>query len=207
MAFDVYVPAEIPTDEAARMRSLETSGLLNVGAMPAIQNIVWAAALCTGLPIVGVSIIDGALQRLVATIGIENLTTLRSTSFCAHAINTPDEIFCVPDTHEDSRFAGNPSVIFDPAIRFYAAAPLIMLDGRAGGALCVLGKVPRECLSDEEEGRLRQLARQIVKLAAGGSAMRATPQDERIQAVPTDGRAGMVRTAGLEPALSSRSGF
>jgi hypothetical protein len=42
------------------------------------------------------------------------------------------EVFVVPDTTQDPRFAENPMVVLDPKLRFYAGAPLIT-DANAKG--------------------------------------------------------------------------
>ena len=55
--------------------------------------------------------------------GIDAEETPRDVSFCGHAINQ-DDVFIIPDATADDRFADNPLVTGDLAIRFYAGVPL-----------------------------------------------------------------------------------
>jgi len=63
----------------------------------------------------------------------------------------------VADTFQDARFAGNPLVIDEPRIRFYAGYPLILDDGSCIGTLCLLDTRPR-LLEGPDLERLRDLA-------------------------------------------------
>jgi GAF domain-containing protein len=67
----------------------------------------------------------------------------------------------VPDALEDERFRADPLVVREPAIRFYAGAPLRNPDGVVIGALCVLDPAPRD-LSVDQRDALRVLAGQVV---------------------------------------------
>ena len=68
----------------------------------------------------------------------------------------------MPDTRQDSRFAGNPLVTGEPHLRFYAGAVLKADDGLPIGTLCVLDHAPRS-LTSVQQAALRVLARQVMK--------------------------------------------
>jgi signal transduction histidine kinase len=86
-------------------------------------------------------------------------TPLRD-SICLHAIRGAD-LFVVPDTRKDERFANFRTVTADPRIRFYAGMPLIDPNGYALGTLCVMDTVLRQLRPDQCDA-LRILARQVM---------------------------------------------
>ena len=97
-----------------------------------------------GIDIAAVSLIDADRQWYKAALGIAVKEIPRAVSFCSHAIQG-DEPFVVEDATKDVRFASNPLVTTDPAIRFYAGIPLV--DGV--GALCVASLKPRQIAASE----------------------------------------------------------
>jgi len=81
--------------------------------------------------------------------------THRNVSLCAHAIMGSD-IFCVPDTMKDPRFASIP-LVEEQKIRFYAGVPLAGPQDKMIGTLCIMDYVPRE-LTDDDKRLLKDLA-------------------------------------------------
>src|SRR5260370_36873648 len=71
------------------------------------------------------------------------------------------DVFGNPDALAGERFRGNPLVVSDPHIRFYAGAPLINEDGYALGTLCVVDRAPRE-LAPEQKEALKALSRLVL---------------------------------------------
>ena len=74
-----------------------------------------------------------------------------------------EDIFAVPDATADPRFAGNPLVDDEPAIRFYAGAPLQTSDGHSLGTICVIDRDARS-ITARQVLALRALARLTVNL-------------------------------------------
>ncbi len=152
------VPAPLPPDEDRRLERLRALKLLDSPPQPIFDACTQLAALVCGTPIALVSLVDEHRQWFKSQVGLPGVEqTARDVAFCAHAI-LGDEIMEVPDALADSRFAGNPLVLGDPHIRFYAGAPLRLPDGAAVGTLCVVDRQPR-CLSDTQRQMLRELAR------------------------------------------------
>jgi GAF domain-containing protein len=152
--------APLPDNEAARLETLRRYYVLDTPPEEAFDDLTCMAAQICGTPIALISLVDSDRQWFKSKLGLEALEMPRDEAFCAHTILEPD-IFIVPDTSKDKRFANNPLVTADPKIRFYAGIPLISAEGHALGALCVKDHVPRN-LSPEQVASLRVLGRQVI---------------------------------------------
>ncbi len=149
-----------PANEALRLDALHQAHILGTPSEEAFDDLTRLAASLCGVPIAAVSLVDAERQWLKSALGLETRETPRSAAFCAHTILQTD-IFVVPDTLEDQRFAEHPLVTGDPYIRFYAGAPLVTPEGYALGSLCVIDRVPRE-LTEDQKAALQILARQAA---------------------------------------------
>lgn len=134
--------APLPPDEQERLATLRRLELLDTAPEREFDDVVRLACELAQVPMALVSLVDEDRQWFKARIGLEREETPRDVSFCAHAILS-DDLFVVHDARLDSRFSSNPYVTDDPAIRFYAGAPLRAPDGRRIGTLCILDQVPR----------------------------------------------------------------
>ncbi|PWF49040.1 GAF domain-containing protein [Massilia glaciei] len=131
------IPAPIPENDQQRVAALHALLILDTPPEERFDRIVAFAATELEMPTVLVSLVDADRQWFKSSIGMDVCETPRSISFCGHAIAGRD-IFIVPDTRADARFADNPLVAGAPFIRFYAGAPLILSSGHAVGTFCVL---------------------------------------------------------------------
>jgi signal transduction histidine kinase len=110
-----------------------------------------------------ISLVDRDRQWFKSSIGLRERETPRDASFCAHAINHPEQVMMVPDATLDQRFVQNPLVTGEPGIRFYAGVPLVDSTGCALGTLCIIDNKSRSLTSEEEE-TLRALGSQVMRL-------------------------------------------
>ncbi|MHA6718580.1 GAF domain-containing protein [Sphingomonas sp. RS6] len=149
-------------DEARRVAELKGYGVLDTPNEAEFDAIVREAAAALGVPIALISLIDENRQWFKARVGLEPQETPRSISFCTHAIHGGD-VFVVNDASADPRFAENPLVTGDPNIRFYAGAPLRTPTGRRIGTLCVIDRLARGRMTDEDKARLAQLAEKTME--------------------------------------------
>lgn len=127
----------------------------------AYDDITDLAALICESSIALVSLIDNGQQSIKSKRGIDADQALRAVHFFEQTIVEPNELFVVPDTLCDQRFAAAPLAIDGARIRFCAGAALATLEGDALGTLCVIDQTPRH-LSEDQENAIRALSRQVV---------------------------------------------
>jgi PAS domain S-box-containing protein len=152
----------VPRDEKQRLENLKLYNILDSGAEKEFDDVTLLASQICQTPISLISLIDQQRQWFKSAFGLNVSQVDRNLAFCGHAILGSD-VFIVPDALKDERFADHPCVTQQPAIRFYAATPLISSEGYALGTLCVIDRVPRE-LSSTQIQALTILGRQVVSL-------------------------------------------
>ncbi len=153
---------EKPQNEASRLIALHDYQVLDTHEERSYDDISLLASLICKTPIALVSLIDSDRQWFKSHHGLDARETPRDISFCGHAIHGK-EVFQVPDSAVDPRFADNPLAAGAPHVRFYAGAPLINSDGFVLGTLCVIDHVPR-ALDPAQTRALEALARQVIYL-------------------------------------------
>ncbi len=116
------------------------------------------AAELLGAPLATVTVMDDDHQHFLSAHGVDLPGSPRSASFCTHFLDEPG-ISVVPDAAADPRFADNPYVTGDFALRFYAGAPLVTPGGEVLGSVCVYDTVPRDGLTETQRHGLAILAK------------------------------------------------
>ena len=152
---------DTPHDEQARLETLRSLGILETAPEERFDRLTRTAKRLFGVPIALVSLIDENRQWFKSCIGLSVSETSRDISFCGHAI-LGDDLFIIPDTSVDERFADNPLVLNDPYIRFYAGYPLRAPNGRKLGTLCIIDRQPRNFGKGELEA-LTDLAAMVER--------------------------------------------
>ncbi len=147
--------APVPDDDAWRLERLRRYAILDTLPEEAFDDLVHLAARACDAPLCAISFIDRDRQWLKASLGVPQ-SLPRAQAFCAYSIH--DDATLVV---QDARFADNPLVTGDAALRFYAGAPLVAEDGARLGTLCVLDTSPR-VLTEAQRVMLEILARQVV---------------------------------------------
>jgi|TARA_R110002073_G_scaffold84612_7_gene201840 diguanylate cyclase (GGDEF)-like protein len=155
---------DIPEFEEARLETLRSLGILDSAPEERFDRFARMAKRLFDVPIALVSIVDENRQWFKSCFGLDVRETSRDISFCGHAI-LGKEVFVVPDTLSDERFADNPLVLSDPHIRFYAGCPLRAPNGHALGTLCIIDQKPRS-FDREDMSALADLASMIEREVA-----------------------------------------
>ena len=150
----------IPEDEQARLETLRSIDVLDTSPEERFDQLTRMAKRLFGVPIALVSIVDENRQWFKSCVGLDVAETSRDISFCGHAI-LGNDVFIIPDTIEDPRFADNPLVLNDPGIRFYAGCPLTV-GGHKLGTLCIIDKKPRD-FGEEDVNALKDLASMVER--------------------------------------------
>jgi hypothetical protein len=145
-------------DVAARRTAVvEALGLLGSGPEERFDRITRMTQEAFGVPLTFLNLTHGGV------------VTAQSTQGWRQGGSAPDEqVFCsttvlsgepmvVPDAALDPRFR-DMAAVTEQGIRFYAGAPLTMVDGTRVGTLCIMDAKPRD-LSAAELDLLRDLAR------------------------------------------------
>ena len=162
----------VDTTDEARLAALDSYGTLDTPPEQGFDSIVELATQICACPVALVSLIDRDRQWFKARVGFAACETDLNSSVCAHALTAPD-LLVIPDLTLDPRTAANPLVTGEPAIRFYAGAPLRTADGHALGSLCVIDRQPRPGgLTAVQAASLKALAAQVMTQLELGRAVR-----------------------------------
>ena len=151
----------IPMNELERLDELYRHAILDTPPEALFDEIAQLAATTCDVPIALISLIDRNRQWFKSKVGLTVSETPRDAAFCAHTILGTEPLL-VEDAAIDPRFADNPLVRGEPAIRFYGGVPLQTSRGFSLGTLCVIDRQPR-ILTAEQLGTLKMLALLIVK--------------------------------------------
>jgi len=144
----IFAESTSTVTEAGRLQATRATGLFDTPADTRYDRIVRVAALLADVPIALISLLDEKRQWFKARIGLSITETPRSWAFCNYTI-MENKIMIVEDATLDPRFATNPLVTGQEAIRFYAGVPLVDDNACRLGSLCVLDRVPRRLTHDQ----------------------------------------------------------
>ena len=212
------------TTEAFRLATLHRLGVLDTATELELDELVELAARIFDAPSALISLIDQDRQWFKATVGFAAKETARDIAFCDHTIRQIG-VLVVEDATKDARFAANPLVTQDPAIRFYAGAPLLTSDGAAIGSLCVFDSRVRTA-SPYQQAMLATLAVQVTAhlelrsgsgfvtdRLSGASLNGSVERPEHLVRLVEQGSIGYVETTadgvirGVNPAASRMLGY
>lgn len=147
-------------NEQQRISALKALDILDSEYEQRFDRITRLARRLFGTEIAAVTLVDEHRQWFKSRQGPLDSEGTREDSFCAHAIEKPNETMLIGDASSDVRFAKNPLVTSNPNIRFYAGHPIKAPGGEPIGAICVVDSEPR-VTDDVDTQSLRDLAAMV----------------------------------------------
>jgi len=156
-----WLVASPPPNEAMRLAALNHYRILDTPPQHNFDTITSLLSHQMETAFALVSLVDENRQWFKSACGIDAKETHRDEAFCAHAI-WDSEPLIVLDATKDERFKGNPLVVGEPHIRFYAGMPLIAMQGQRIGTLCAIDTKPRKEVTEKELNLLRSLALLVI---------------------------------------------
>ncbi|MEO5569388.1 MAG: ATP-binding protein [Bacteroidia bacterium] len=152
-----------PENELQRLEDLNSYSILDTLSEEDYNNLTAIAAEICNTKVSLITFIDKKRQWFKSHEGLKISETPREYSFCAHALNKPEEVLIIQDARRDERFHDNPFVTGDPYVIFYAGVPLISEAGFPLGTLCVVDDQPK-LLSQSQLSTLKALSKQVMNL-------------------------------------------
>ena len=149
--------------EEERIKLLESYSILDTLPEADYDDLTLIASQICGTPIALITFLDEERQWFKSHKGLDISETPRDYSFCAYAINDPENIFIIPDARNDIRFHDNPIVAGQPNVIFYAGVPLTNEDGLPLGTICVIDHKPK-ILTPAQIRSLKALSEQTMRL-------------------------------------------
>lgn len=140
-----------------RTAVIEALAILGSGPEERFDRITRMAHEAFDVPLTFLNLVHHDLVTTQSTFGWHQGSSVpASEQFCASTVLTREPMV-IPDASLDARFA-HTAAVAEHGIRFYAGAPLTMVDGTRVGTLCLMDAVPRT-FSPDDIALLGDLAR------------------------------------------------
>lgn len=150
-------------EEYKRLQKLAEYEIMNTLPEKEFDDIVELASELYGVSISAITLMDNYRYWIKAQVGVDYGGGPREDTYCHHTLAAPNnEVTVINDSLLDERVKANPFTLGEPYVRFYAAAPLVTVDGYILGTLCIFDKKPR-AFSKQEEALLRALAKRVMR--------------------------------------------
>ncbi|KAL7567512.1 hypothetical protein ACA910_009523 [Epithemia clementina (nom. ined.)] len=163
---DTTVPQSME-EELQRLQVLHSYLVLDSDAEAELDRITQLTSQVFAVKTCLVSLVDLGRQWFLSRIGLDATETPRKHAFCAHVIQSQQDMVIVPDATKDIRFCNNP-LVADPQgiqIRFYAGAALVTPEGYKLGTLCCIDYTPRpDGLTVPQQAQLHTLAAMVMNV-------------------------------------------
>lgn len=154
-------PALILSQEDERVAAVRRYNILDTPPDDAFDRITRLACRLVDVPVALVGIVDADREWFKSRHGIDVSEIDRDVALCATTVATGVP-YLVEDVQIEPRFARNPIVRGNPALRAFLSVPLRTSGGHAIGTLCVFDRRVR-MFTAEEVDDLEQLAAMAVR--------------------------------------------
>jgi len=166
------LPPFLTQSEEEHLTVLQSLGILNKDPIPLLDLLCDYAVVHFGVTTAAITLMDRENVAFMSVAGkIHPREVDRNASFCTHALGAQEDVFVIPDTTLDQRFASNPQVIAEPFIRFYASALLRTTIGQPIGCLCIMDTKPGS-LTEDQSAFLKSIAREVMQYLEGEKTKR-----------------------------------
>jgi sigma-B regulation protein RsbU (phosphoserine phosphatase) len=157
------VSSSDPGAEAIRVAAVRRYRDLDTGSDTVFGDVASLAARLYGVPMAIVSLVDEKQIWFLATHGLDADTTqiAREEGLCGLVIDGKLP-HVIADAQNDPVTASR-AFVHAHAVRFYACAPMVTVQGDRVGAVAVLDTAVREDPSREQLGMLQDLAALVIK--------------------------------------------
>lgn len=147
--------------EARRISALHALEILDTPQEATYDRITMLCRMAFEVPMVAISLVDGDRAWFKSRQGLGMTQVPRTEAICT-LTSQQSAPLVIEDTTLDSRVKDIGLVSGEPAVRFYAGAPLVLATGETVGALSIMDTEPRQ-ISTVRLATLRRLADLIVK--------------------------------------------
>jgi len=144
-------------DEAQRLQALASYHVLDTPAEEDYDRLVRLAARIFDVPIALMFLLGQGRLFFKARVGTAMVEPACDAAFC-RGVAAGGDVRVVTDVLADAAPDASALAVVEPAMRFYAGAPLIDGDGHVLGALCIIDRRPHACFSEADRQTLRDLA-------------------------------------------------
>ena len=167
-------PPALDSDVPRRASEIRRLAALEARGEAAYQYIVDTAARICGMPLAGISLLDGDTVSIKAATGLPLMSVHVAAAPCWFAMNAEEPVTVFPDVKRDERFFGSPVTAGDRPLRFYAGARLLSGFEVPLGTVWVGDHCERD-LSPVQLRTLELLARQTTLLMETRARNRLQP--------------------------------
>jgi diguanylate cyclase (GGDEF)-like protein len=177
---------QAPINDAARLAALRDLDLIDNSSPATLDRLAGLAARVLGVPMSLVTLVGEENMVMLGMFGLDGeLAERRELSldrtFCRHAV-AMRRTLVIPDAREDPLVRDNPS-IREHGVIAYAGVPLLLKDGAAAGALCVIDHSLR-AWTDAELEILDDLAAAATEILDGRAALIHRGLHDRLTGLP-----------------------